>query len=139
MTPLSVNNSPFLPLIEGGFLSQIQSCIARQEWEDALSMLFNSLSFAEIASCYHSLFELLPICNEKQFRKLNEHLPHLLERSPLFFTEQRKLSLALAQWHIEHPGPSLPPFSPPAAGQCTTLPKLFKSQKKRKRLAQKST
>src|SRR5271170_6036553 len=106
MTPLSVNNSPFLPLIEGGFLSQIQSCIARQEWEDALSMLFNSLSFAEIASCYHSLFELLPICNEKQFRKLNEHLPHLLERSPLFFTEQRKLSLALAQWHIEHPGPS---------------------------------
>src|SRR5271156_1128259 len=105
MTPLAVNLRS--PLLEGGFLSQIQSCFNRQEGENAENVLCNSLSLEEIAPCYNYLFELLPLCNEEQFRTLNTHLPHLLQRSPFFFTEQKKLSLALAKWQIDHS----PPFS----------------------------
>src|SRR5271170_2386626 len=116
MTPLAVNLRS--PLLEGGFLSQIQSCINRQEVENAVNVLCNSLSLEGIASCYNYLFELLPLCNEEQFRKLNTHLPHLLQRSPLFFTEQKNLSLALAKWHIEHPGPS---FTTPFSSCCGAM------------------
>src|SRR5271156_2253891 len=93
MTALSLNNNNSSPsLIGGGFLSQTQSRIDGQQLEDAVCNLCNSLSLAEIRPCYHSLFEILPVCNEEQFRKLNTNLPLLLERSPPFFAEQRKLS-----------------------------------------------